>query len=113
MNMREKTPSKDLLDLLSKLCVVDVDIRIDVNKAINHKYISHYFGAEQLKPEKTCPFKVGCAIIYLYLLFHTSFSVHSGGSDGAKNSTECSSGSEGSEETRSEDERFSPIITPL
>lgn len=50
--------SNEMIDLISKLIVVDVEDRIDVHGALNHSYITQSINADELRAQKTCPFKV-------------------------------------------------------
>ncbi|KJH47550.1 kinase domain protein [Dictyocaulus viviparus] len=107
MNCREREASEEMIDLISKLVVVDVEKRIDVRGALNHKYITESISPEELRPQKTCPFKVKMDMAAVETLTHqeliqaldrdirsadcSTYSPDSQGSDGSKHSTECSS----------------------
>ncbi|KAK6766721.1 hypothetical protein RB195_026167 [Necator americanus] len=131
MYCREREVSEEVIDLISKLVVVDVDDRIDVHGALNHTYITQSISPDELRAQKTCPFKVKMDMAAVETLTHQEltqalnrdvrsadcsiYSVHSGGSEGSKNSTECSSAeSEEGSGTRCEfGGGLSPIMTAL
>ncbi|EPB80828.1 hypothetical protein ANCCEY_00030 [Ancylostoma ceylanicum] len=131
MYCREREVSEEVIDLISKLIVVDVDDRIDVHGALNHTYITQSISPDELRAQKTCPFKVKMDMAAVETLTHQEltqalnrdvrsadcsiYSVHSGGSEGSKNSTECSSAeSEEGSGTRCEfGGGLSPIMTAL
>ena len=46
----------DAIDLVSRLCVVDVDGRMDVHEAVKHPFIRKYYP--DIPAEQTCPFRV-------------------------------------------------------
>ncbi|CAJ0583836.1 unnamed protein product, partial [Mesorhabditis spiculigera] len=103
---RERDITQQILDLLSKLCVVDADERLDVEEAIRHPFIAEYFP--NIVAERSCPFKVKMDMAAVEHLSHTELAevlmkdirnaedtaetqtVFSGGSDGQKDSNECS-----------------------
>ncbi|VDM77554.1 unnamed protein product [Strongylus vulgaris] len=136
-----KCVSDEVIDLISKLIVVDVDDRIDVHGALSHTYITQNISPDELRAQKTCPFKVKMDMAAVETLTHQEltealnrdvpsadcslYSRHSGGwsmamcsllsSEGSKNSTECSSAeSEEGSGTRCEfGGGLSPIMTAL
>ncbi|VDK55508.1 unnamed protein product [Cylicostephanus goldi] len=88
--------SEEVIDLISKLIVVDVDDRIDVHGALNHTYITQSISPDELRAQKACPFKVKMDMAAVETLTHQElaealnrdvrsadcslYSVHSGGS---------------------------------
>ncbi|KAJ1357288.1 hypothetical protein KIN20_015412 [Parelaphostrongylus tenuis] len=70
MNCREREVSDDMIDLISKLIVVDVEDRIDVQGALNHTFITQCISPEELRVQKACPFKVKMDMAAVETLTH-------------------------------------------
>ncbi|ETN84068.1 hypothetical protein NECAME_07095, partial [Necator americanus] len=70
MYCREREVSEEVIDLISKLVVVDVDDRIDVHGALNHTYITQSISPDELRAQKTCPFKVKMDMAAVETLTH-------------------------------------------
>uniref|UniRef100_A0A0K0CZE2 Protein kinase domain-containing protein n=1 Tax=Angiostrongylus cantonensis TaxID=6313 RepID=A0A0K0CZE2_ANGCA len=62
--------SEDMIDLISKLIVVDAEHRIDVQGALNHIFITQSISPEELRAQRACPFKVKMDMAAVETLTH-------------------------------------------